>query len=78
MVSRAFLDLGVAPNDSGKLKIVLIPFILILLALIIYSIYFICRTTYKRVWLFVLTLSGSRSASLNAAGFCLSKAIRYY
>ncbi|MGI2902607.1 glycosyltransferase family 39 protein [Tolypothrix sp. VBCCA 56010] len=73
IVSRGFLDLGVAPGESGKLKIALIPFILIIFALTIYSIYVLCRRTDKRVWLFVLTLSGSVALPLMLVDFVLEK-----
>jgi uncharacterized membrane protein len=73
IVSRAFLDLGIAPGDAGKLKLVLIPLILIILTLMIYSIYVLCRRTDKRVWLFVLTLSGSVALPLMLVDFVLSK-----
>lgn len=73
IISRAFFDLSVSPNDSGKLKIVLIPFILIILSLIIYSLYYICRKTSKPVWLFVLTLSGSVALPLILIDFLFQK-----
>lgn len=71
--SRTFLDLGISPSDPGKLKIVLIPFILIILALIIYSIYVLCRRTSKKVWLFVLTLIGSLGLPLLIVDFVFQK-----
>ncbi len=58
LISRAFLDLGVSPSDSFRLLLLLIPSTLILLILILYSIYFLCRHTPKRIWLFVLSLIG--------------------
>lgn len=58
IISRVFLDLGVSPTSSSKLLLLLTPSILILLILILYSIYFLCGQTSKRVWLFVLTLIG--------------------
>jgi uncharacterized membrane protein len=58
LISRAFLDLGVGPTDSSRLLIALAPTTLLLLVLIIYSIYFLCRHTPKRTWLFVLSLIG--------------------
>jgi len=58
LISRAFLDLGVSPSDSFRLLLLLIPSTLILLILILYSIYFLCRQTPKRIWLFVLSLIG--------------------
>ncbi|MCW5313575.1 hypothetical protein GTQ43_07045 [Nostoc sp. KVJ3] len=59
IISRAFLDLGISPSDPVKYQIALIPFILIILALIIYSIYVLCRRTSKEVWLFILLMIGS-------------------
>ncbi|MCC5627527.1 glycosyltransferase family 39 protein [Nostoc sphaeroides] len=71
--SRTFLDLGISPSDPGKLKIALIPFILIILALILYSIYIICRRTSKEVWLFVLTLIGAVGLPLLIGDFVFQK-----
>ncbi|BDI18020.1 hypothetical protein ANSO36C_38220 [Nostoc cf. commune SO-36] len=71
--SRAFFDFGVSPSDPGKLKIALIPFILIILAIMSYSIYFLCRKAYKEVWLFVLTLIGSVMLPLLLTDFVLQK-----
>ncbi|MEH1942307.1 MAG: glycosyltransferase family 39 protein [Nostoc sp.] len=71
--SRTFLDLGISPSDPGKLKIALIPFILIILALMSYSIYFLCRRTSKKVWLFVLTLIGSLGLPLLVVDFVFQK-----
>jgi uncharacterized membrane protein len=71
--SRAFLDLGISPNDPGKIKIALIPFILIILVLISYSIYFLCRRTSKEVWLFVLTLIASVGLPLLITDFVFQK-----
>ncbi|MFN6481486.1 MULTISPECIES: glycosyltransferase family 39 protein [unclassified Nostoc] len=71
--SRAFLDFGISPSDPGKLKIALIPFILIILALMFYAIYFLCRRTSKEVWLFVLTLIGSVGLPLFILDFIFQK-----
>ncbi len=71
--SRAFLDLGISPSDPGKVKIALIPFILIILALMSYSIYFLCRRTSKEVWLFVLTLILSVGLPLLITDFVFQK-----
>ncbi len=71
--SRTFLDLGISPSDPGKLKIALIPFILIILVLMFYSIYFICRRSSKDVWLFVLTLIGSVGIPLLITDFVFQK-----
>ncbi|MEH2360625.1 glycosyltransferase family 39 protein [Nostoc sp.] len=71
--SRTFLDLSINSSDPGKLKIALIPFILIILALMIYSIYVLCRRTSKEVWLFVLTLIGSVGLPLLLVDFVFQK-----
>ncbi len=71
--SRTFIDLGISPSDPGRLKIALIPFILIILVLILYSIYFLCRRTPKEVWLFVLTLIGSLVLPLLVTDFVFQK-----
>ncbi|MEH2455024.1 glycosyltransferase family 39 protein [Nostoc sp.] len=71
--SRTFFDLGISPSDPGKLKIALIPFILIILALISYSIYVLCRRTSKEIWLFVLTLIGSVGLPLLLVDFVFQK-----
>ncbi|MFN6461367.1 MAG: glycosyltransferase family 39 protein [Nostoc sp. DedVER02] len=73
LFSRPFLDLGISPNAPGIVKIALIPFILIILSLIIYSIYFLCRRTPKKVWLFVLTLIGAVGIPLLIADFIFQK-----
>jgi len=73
IMSRGFLDLGVSPSDPKELKFALIPFIGIILTLIIYSIYFVCRKTPKRVWLFILTLIGSVGLPLLILDFVFQK-----
>ena len=55
-LSRVFFDFGFDESASFTDTIFLIPLILILLILVGYSIYFLCRHAPKRVWLFVLTL----------------------
>ena len=60
-----FLDIGAHPRGNstsypygtGSLLIDLIS--VSILALAVYSMYFLCRRTQKRTWLFVLTLTGS-------------------
>ncbi|MBN3908767.1 MAG: glycosyltransferase family 39 protein [Nostoc sp. NMS1] len=71
--SRTFLDLGISPSDPGKLKLALIPFILIIFAIVFYSIYVLCRRTPKKVWLFVLTLIGSVGLPLLVTDFVFQK-----
>lgn len=73
IVSRAFLDVGVGPDDSLKRLIPLVPFILLLLALITYSIYFLYRQSPKRVWLFVLPLIGVTGLALMLPDFVLGR-----
>ena len=53
-ISRLFLDLGVGSDDPVVSFIPLIPPILTLLIITVYTIYFICKNTPKKVWLFVL------------------------
>jgi len=63
-ISRLFFDFGVGSEQSLIYLIPLIPPILILLIIIGYSIYFLCRQTPKRVWLFILTLIGVTALAL--------------
>lgn len=55
-LSRIFIDLGFDASDSFSKTAFLIPPILILLVLVGYSVYFLMKTTPKRVWLFILAL----------------------
>jgi uncharacterized membrane protein len=64
IISRTFLDLGVSPSGSSKSMLILSPIILILIILITYSVYFMCCSTPKQVWLFVLTLIGVTGLAL--------------
>ncbi|MEH2067754.1 MAG: glycosyltransferase family 39 protein [Nostoc sp.] len=73
LISRGFLDLGVSPSDSDKLKYALIPLIAIILTLIIYSIYVLCKKSPQKVWLFVLTLIGSVGLPLIILDFVFEK-----
>ncbi|RCJ24952.1 hypothetical protein A6S26_17255 [Nostoc sp. ATCC 43529] len=73
IISRGFLDLGVSPSDSKEFKFALIPFIGIILTLISYSIYVVCRRTPKRVWLFIITLIGSVGLPLLTLDFVFQK-----
>ncbi|MBX9256543.1 glycosyltransferase family 39 protein [Desmonostoc muscorum CCALA 125] len=73
IISRSFLDLGVSPSDPKAVQIALMPLILIILILIVYSIYFLCRRSSKKVWLFVLTLIGSVGFPLAVADFVFHK-----
>lgn len=62
--SRIFIDThwagGVVKFDSNKIVTDLIRMVAIalLLLMITYSIYFLCRHTPRRIWLFILTLIG--------------------
>ncbi len=73
IISRAFIDFGIGPNDSFALKIGVMPLVLIVFVLIIYAIYFICRQTSKPVWLFIITLIGSICLPLMLLDFGLGK-----
>ncbi|BAY77271.1 hypothetical protein NIES25_37310 [Nostoc linckia NIES-25] len=73
IISRGFLDFGISPSDSKELKFALIPFIGIILTLIIYSIYVLCRKNPKRVWLFILTLIASVGLPLVILDFVFQK-----
>ncbi|WP_249068074.1 glycosyltransferase family 39 protein [Argonema antarcticum] len=61
-LSRAFIDL----DSQGRIVefgnpiagIIRVILVVTLAILVVYSIYFICRKTPKRVWLFILTLMG--------------------
>jgi uncharacterized membrane protein len=50
-LSRIFFDLNQGPSWIN-------PVIYLLAGLVIYAIYYLCRHTPRRVWLFVLTLMG--------------------
>ncbi|MCL1469352.1 glycosyltransferase family 39 protein [Argonema antarcticum] len=63
-VSRIFFDLGVGSDDPLIKVFPLIPVILIFLIIVVYSIYFLCCRTPKRVWLFVLMLIGVSASAL--------------
>lgn len=59
--SRVFFDVNL---DSNEPLIYTIPPILIISILIGYAIYFLCSTTQKRTWLFVMTLIGTTALAL--------------
>ncbi|MHC5599991.1 MAG: glycosyltransferase family 39 protein [Nostoc sp.] len=73
IISRAFLDVGIGSTDSAKFNIALIPIILIIITVIIYSIYVLCRRTSKEVWLFILILIGSVGLPLLAVDLLFQK-----
>jgi uncharacterized membrane protein len=55
-VSVVFLDFGIDGSAPATQLALLIPFSLIILALVGFAIYSICRKTPMRVWLFILLL----------------------
>ncbi len=73
IISRGFLDIGVSPSDSNKLKFALIPFIGIILTLIGYAVYVLYRKSSKKVWIFILTLIGSVGLPLIVLDFVFQK-----
>ncbi len=73
IISRAVIDFGIGPNDALALKIAVMPLVLMVFALIIYAIYFLCRQTPKSVWLFAVTLIGSICLPLMLLDFGLGK-----
>ena len=56
-LSRAFFDTGLSEH-SGQFLLLYALLYLIVVILVGYSIYFLCRRTPKRIWLFILTLMG--------------------
>ncbi|MBD1925476.1 glycosyltransferase family 39 protein [Trichocoleus sp. FACHB-90] len=59
---RVFLDLHF--NIAGIENYLVMPFIIAFLSLAIYSLYFVCRQTQIRVWLFIFTLIGVTGLTL--------------
>jgi uncharacterized membrane protein len=57
-LSRIFLDLNTSPQGTFIDLIPIMLAILILLAMVGYSLYFLFRKTSKKVWLFILILIG--------------------
>ncbi|MBE9184866.1 glycosyltransferase family 39 protein [Microcoleus sp. LEGE 07076] len=55
-VSIAFFDIGIDGSASAAQLALLIPAGIMILGLVGYAIYFLCRQTPKRVWLLVLLL----------------------
>ena len=53
-VSIAFFDFGIDGTANATQLALLIPLSIIILALVGYAIYFLCRQTPKRVWLLIL------------------------
>ena len=65
--SRVFLDL--TPENILKVNLSELPLILslariVIVILIIYAVYFICRHTDQRIWLFLVTLIGVTTLTL--------------
>ncbi len=75
VISRTFFDIGISPDDSLVSMLLLAPIILILLALIGYSLYFVVRNSEERVWLFILTLIGVTTAIIILSYLILDKQI---
>jgi uncharacterized membrane protein len=73
IISRAFADFGIGPNDTLALKIAVMPLVIMVFILIIYAVYFLCRQTPKPVWLFAVTLIGSICLPLMFLDFGLGK-----
>jgi uncharacterized membrane protein len=57
--SRVFIDFNYSSQDTLISKALLAFAVIILLALLGYSLDFLCRTASRRSWLFILTLMGS-------------------
>jgi uncharacterized membrane protein len=55
-VSIAFFDIGIDGTANATQLALLVPVGIILVALVGYALYFLCRQTPKRVWLMVLLL----------------------
>ncbi|WP_341530622.1 glycosyltransferase family 39 protein [Nostoc sp. UHCC 0302] len=54
--SRLFFDVGVGGQSSGLSILLASPIAIILLALVVYSIYYLCTKAPRNTWVFVLTL----------------------
>jgi uncharacterized membrane protein len=63
-ISRAFLDLGVNSSTPLSYRIPLGVAILAIVSIVVYSLYFLAKTTSKQVWLFVLTLIATPALAL--------------
>jgi uncharacterized membrane protein len=55
-VTIAFFDIGIDGSANPAQLALLIPVCLIILGLVAYAIYFLCKQTPKRVWLLILLL----------------------
>lgn len=57
--SRVFLDFNYSSQDAFIAQVFLGFATILLLALFGYAVYFLCRNTPQRIWLFLLTLMGT-------------------
>jgi uncharacterized membrane protein len=73
IISRAFIDLGVAPKDPLAIKLAVMPLVLIVVGSIGYAIYFLCRKTTQQTWLFVVSSIASICLPLMLLDFGLGK-----
>ena len=62
-LSRAFFDTGQS-SHSGQLLLLYVLIYLAIVTLVGYSIYFLCRHTSQKIWLFILTLMGVTALAL--------------
>ncbi|MEP6515384.1 glycosyltransferase family 39 protein [Microcoleus vaginatus] len=63
-VTIAFFDIGIDGTANTTQLALLIPVGIMILALVGYALYFLCRKTPKRVWLIVLLLIGTTALFL--------------
>ncbi len=66
-LSRAFFDIGQS-EYSDKFLLLYVLFV----SLVGYSIFFLCRNTPRRIWLFILTLMGASALPLVLPDLLLS------
>lgn len=57
--SRVFVDFNYSSQDALASQVFLAFAVILLVALLGYSLYFLCRNAPQRSWLFILTLMGS-------------------
>ena len=63
-VTIAFFDIGTDGTANGTQLALVIPLSLIILGLVGYALYFLCRQTPKRVWLLILLLIATTAVFL--------------
>ena len=63
-VTIAFFDIGIDGTANFTQLALLIPISIIILGLVGYAIYFLCKQTPKRVWLLILLLMGTTALFL--------------